>query len=220
VPSIKKFNQRQNQTIMSLKKTIGSTIFGAMLLGAGFAPSTAQASVGAATPKAEGRTEVTVTMPNFIILSYYKNLDLTFTAATAASGQERKGIDVAWNQTEVNVEGNPELTSEGGGSDKIRVNLLRAWAVRGLSPSGTAKVSISQDEQKLVSKDEKSVIGMNSFSVSYEKSTGAEITGIPLHGLASSKATVGDAAMTLDFANTTESGRHSGGSFTITAETI
>lgn len=211
---------------MTLKNTLGRFIFGAAIIGTSFAPFTAMADdhegeKGGGLLSGEAVTNVIVNVPEVMILHYYNTITLNFAAAGQTVDQGSKAFDVSWQGgtydgglTEENSAIKAGTIASG---DKVNINLQNAWAIRGFSKGGKALVSISSKSPSLSNGNSK--IGLDNFNVVYKGAKGKEVEA-PLRGLSALKATSGDVGMTLNFAETTLSGRHSGGSFTLEAKTI
>jgi hypothetical protein len=214
---------------MSLTKTLGRFIYGAAIIGTSFASSTAMADNNEGRPQGNGLssgkavTNIIVNVPEVMILHYYDTLTLDFSAAGETINQGGKDFDISWQGGTYDgglTESNSALKAGAIASgDKVDITLQNAWAIRGFSNNGKASVSITSTAPRL-NKDNKSYIGLDKFFVGYKGGTTGSSVVVPLRGLSASKATSGDVGMTLNFAETTLSGRHSGGSFTLEAKTI
>jgi methionine-rich copper-binding protein CopC len=201
---------------MSTRKTLSRIILAESLFTAGLIPASAHAVV--ATQSASGKTDMTVTMPEYIVLRYYDNISLTFTGASGATSKGNKSFEATWTGSDATLDANVALPDELGAITR-NIKLQNAWAIAGLSPSGTASVKITGTN--LTKKDDKgteiSVIEVTNWTVSDGKNNADEIT-TTLRGVAGA-VNKGDVNMVLNFANTTMSGDHSG-TFTITVQTI
>jgi hypothetical protein len=100
---------------------------------------------------------------------------------------------------------------------KTAVRLNNVWAVRGFSTSGNARVDVTTPSDKL--QNGSSEIKMSNVKVSDDAQSGSTIT-VKLNGISKNRATTGNIEMDLDFSNTTRSGSHTGGEYTINATTI
>lgn len=196
---------------MTQKKSIRRALLGAALLLAAGTPLKAQAAVSQS-----GTSNLTVTLPDFIVLSYYNSVGLNFTTTTNATSPGTAGpsnIDVSW--TDGTGKSLDVLTASLDSSKTSKaVTLKNAWAIAGLSNTGTAKVSISGTDLAKASTNSK-IGASGSYKVAVGSGTPAASITTNL-GLTSA---AGDVSMTLDFSPTTQSGAHTG-TFTITAETI
>ncbi len=164
---------------------------------------------------ATGLTDVSVNLPNIIILHYLDSVALTFTATADTS------------VVETNVTGSGPLgalTVAGGlttgslsvaGIDSVNlsavpVTINNAYAIRGLSASGDASVSnviTTADATK----------GGSTVTLSNPGVSAATIT---LGGLGGANAVFGNVTFDVDLSAATESGNHTGAQYTITAAGI
>jgi hypothetical protein len=169
-----------------------------------------------------GTTNVTVNVPEFIVLHYYSSIALTFTTPdTEALNQGSNSMNVAWDGTTSNgsslVAGNLMTAKLELDGNKTNVKLNNVWAVRGFSKSGNATVEITLPNSKMVLGS--SEIGISNAKVTDGTSTDSSIT-TKLNGITKSGATIGGVQMDLDFSKTSLSGTHTGGQYMITATTI
>ncbi len=171
-----------------------------------------------------GTTNVTVTVPEFIVLHYYSAITLNFaTPDSEALNEGTRSMDVSWDGK---TSGGEELASanlmnaalELDGNNTT-VKLSNVWAVRGFSQSGNAKVEVTVPAGKDVMSLDGSEISISNVKVSDNASTGSSIT-TKVNGITKSGATFGNIEMDLDFSKTSRSGLHTGGQYTITATTI
>ncbi len=168
-----------------------------------------------------GVTNVSVRVPEFIVLHYYSNITLNFDTPTAEAIDEgNNSIDADWkgsasgNGLDANSLMNASLELDG---TTTNVKLNNVWAVRGFSNSGNATVTVTVPSDKL--QNGSSEITMSNVKVSDDTKSGKSIT-TRLNGISKRNATTGNIEMDLDFSNTTRSGSHTGGQYTITATTI
>jgi hypothetical protein len=169
-----------------------------------------------------GTTNVTVTVPEFIVLHYYSSIALNFTTPASESvDQGSNSMDVTWDGSTSN---GSSLSSSNLIGAKLEldgtattVKLNNVWAVRGFSKSGNATVSITLPGNKMTLGA--SEIGISNAQVTDGTMTGSTIT-TKLNGITKTGATIGGIRMDLDFSKTTLSGTHTGGSYMITATTI
>ncbi|HCD35498.1 MAG TPA: hypothetical protein DEQ23_00440 [Chlorobium sp.] len=200
---------------MSIKKTLSRVIFGATLLATGIAPANAHAVV-AAGQSATGTTTMTVTMPEYIVLRYYQNINLNFTASSSTTVDKSFEATLGTDGT---VTYNADIAEAASlGSLTKNVTLNNVWSIAGLSPSGTAKVSITGTSLTNGSGEDKSTIGASKWQVSASDAKADETITTSLRG-SNGGANRGNVIMDLDFSKTTKSGAHTG-TFTITAQTI
>jgi hypothetical protein len=171
-----------------------------------------------------GTTNVTVTVPEFIILHFYSSVTLNFaTPDSEALNEGSNSVDAAWDGTtsggtdlaEANLM-NAALELDGS---KTTVKLSNVWAVRGFSRNGNAKVEVTVPAGKAVMSNEGSEISISNVKVGDNTTSGSSIT-TKLNGITRNSATFGNIEMDLDFSMTSRSGLHSGAQYTITATTI
>lgn len=169
-----------------------------------------------------GTTNISIVLPDLIILHYYSGLTLNFEQFSSAEDKGSAEFDVPWNGE---AESTSELTDENTEidlPDRVSLQLPNVWAIRGLSPSGNAKVSISVNNKTLTAGTSKITIEEGEGNIQIEDNQGHSGTTIntSLKGIATSEATVGNVRITLNFSETTRAGLHTGGQYKITAETI
>ena len=167
-------------------------------------------------------TNVSIKLPNCIILHYYSGLTINFEQFSSAIDEGSADFAVqftgeAQSQNDIGVE-----SREISIPSRVSLNLPNVWAIRGLSPSGNAKVSITVTKSELVSGTSRITIAQGSNGILIEDNYGHSGTNIntSLNGIGTTEATVGNVRMTLDFSRTTRAGLHTGGQYKITAETI
>jgi len=166
-----------------------------------------------------GTTNVAVNVPEFIVLHYYSSITMNFDAPAAEAIDEGSNdIDASWNgSTSGNHLDATTLMNASIEAGRTSVRLQNVWAIRGFSTSGNARVEVTVPSSTL--KQGSSEITMSNVKVSDNASSGQSIT-TRLNGISKDRATVGNIEMDLDFSNTTRSGSHTGGEYTITATTI
>jgi hypothetical protein len=170
-----------------------------------------------------GSTTVSITLPDCIILHYYSALNLKFEEYSQAVDQGGSGTwNVQWSGA---ADGGSQLsasTIQDVLPGTVTMTIPNVWAVRGLSPSGNAKVTITVVNNQLVSGSSKITILNGAGQTQIDDNAGHSGTSIntSLNGLTTSTATIGNVLMTLDFSQTNMAGAHSGGQYKITAETI
>lgn len=168
-----------------------------------------------------GSTTVTVSMPEYLVLHYYSAIGINFTAASAASSSTGS-FELSW--TDLGASASTELAASASatGPASTTVTLENAWALAGLSSSGTASVEISGDSS-FDKAGSASSIAVSDYRVATDAGVGGSVEGqqvtTRLRGVGSEAGTVGDVKMNLDFSNTTQAGSHTG-TFTIVAQTI
>ncbi len=191
---------------------------GHLLLGASLLATAAPLTAMAASQSASASSTVTVTVPDVIILDYYSMINLNI--AGNSSGELLDNGTLSLNGSISNS------TMSGDGLSSVKNSALpalngsvptftasKAWAVRGFSANGKAKVTLgglselTKSTSSIQVKNLKALVGTTDAS-------GTE--GITLAGVA---PTYGDIQMGLDFSKTTLSGDHSG-VLTITASTM
>lgn len=169
-----------------------------------------------------GTTNISIELPDLIILHYYSGMTLNFEEISSTVDRGSADFDVPWNGE---AESSAELNDENTGinlPDMVSLKLSNVWAIRGLSPSGNAKVSISLNNNELTSGSSRIIIEGGEGNIQIDDNQGHSGTTIntSLKGIATSEATVGNVRMTLNFSETTRAGLHTGGQYKITAETI
>lgn len=169
-----------------------------------------------------GTTNISIKLPDLIILHYYSGLTLNFEEFSSSQDLGSAEFDVPWNGV---VESTSELADENTEldlPDRVSLQLPNVWAIRGLSPSGNAKVSISVNNKVLTSGPSRVIIEEGEGNIQIEDNEGHSGTTIntSLKGIATSEATIGNVRITLNFSETTRAGLHTGGRYKITAETI
>ncbi len=171
---------------------------------------------------AVGTTNISIELPDLIILHYYSGLTLNFEEFSSSKEMGSADFDVSWNGE---AESTSELTDENTEldlPDRVSMQMPNVWAIRGLSPSGNAKVSISLNNNVLTSGPSRIIIEEGEGNIEIEDNNGHSGTTIntSLNGIAASEATTGNVRITLNFSETTRAGLHTGGQYKITAETI
>lgn len=169
-----------------------------------------------------GMTNISIKLPDLIILHYYSGLTLNFEEFSSTKDRGTAEFDVQWNGNAESSSGITDENTELDLPDVVSLELPNVWAIRGLSPSGNAKVSISLSNNILTSGNSKIVIEEGEGNIQIKDNEGHSGTTIntSLKGIAASEATVGNVRITLNFSETTKSGLHTGGQYKITAETI
>jgi len=192
-------------------------LFSALLLGVNSVPAPLSGA------SKTGTTTLSITLPDCIILHYYSTLNLTFEEYSQAVDEGGSGTwNVQWSGA---AEGGNQLsasTIQNVLPGTVTMTIPNVWAVRGLSPSGNAKVTLTVVNSQLVSGSSKITILSGSGQTQIDDNAGHSGTSIntSLNGIAASNATIGNVRMTLDFSQTNMAGAHSGGQYKITAETI
>ncbi|NTU45160.1 MAG: hypothetical protein HGA99_10345 [Chlorobiaceae bacterium] len=203
---------------MKNSKSLRTLALGAALLGLSVMPS----SVMAAPVSQSGTTTTTVTMPEYLVLHYYSAVALNFSATSSSASQTGSPLSATWTTL-----GDTSTTLAASASEvgptSANITLKNAWAIAGLSSSGTATVSITGTDFSATRVGSTSKIGVTGYGLASTNGVSGAVTGATvttlLRGVTGQTQTVGDVKMTLNFSNTTESGAHAG-SFTITAQTI
>jgi hypothetical protein len=175
-----------------------------------------------------GYSVVTVTLPDVIILDYFTSINLGL-AGHAEVHRQNSYAQSNISGSDQSIDGTGELTT-GTLSDAslaalrgtdITLNLRNVWAIRGLSPTGKATVSVS-GPLSLTKASTTSTIGISKLKVLVDgastSSAAASIT-TNLNGIQKTDATMGDVLIDLNFANTSAAGDYSG-AITITAITM
>jgi hypothetical protein len=203
---------------MTTINKIKNTLFGVALLSSLSLPASASMMSGRET---SGTTDLSASIPEFIILHYYSSIALNFdTPDTEALDEGSNSMKVTWaGETSGDEKLDPANLMNAklmGDKAKTTVKLNDVWAVRGFSKSGNAWVSVSLPNDTMSLKE--SVIGMSNALVSDGTSTEGTIS-TPLNGITKGNATIGDVQMDLDFSKTNLAGNHAGGKYMITATT-
>jgi len=170
-----------------------------------------------------GSTTVSIVLPDCIILHYYSALTLNFSEYNDAVDQGGSNTwNVAWSGT---ADGGSQLSASTISQivpDLVTLTIPNAWAIRGLSPSGNAKVTLTIVNNTLTSGASKITIKTGTGDSLISDNGGRSGTSITtsLNGITTTQATIGNVKMTLDFSQTNVAGAHTGGQYKITAETI
>lgn len=205
-------------------KTIRIIAFAAALCGVWGVPSSASASDDhhSDSVSRSGRSTVTVKMPEYLVLHYYNAVALNLSATSSGESQSGAALSATWTTL-----GDTSQTLAASATEvgplSVNITLKNAWAVAGLSRSGTATVSITGTDFLAARAGSTSKINVSGYTLSSSNGVGGSVSGstitMKLRGVAGQSESVGDVKMNLNFMNTTESGDHTG-SFTITAQTI
>ena len=195
----------------------------ACLLGLGLLTAPMQASAAVS-----GEVAYDIDFKGFLILNYYDEQHLVINAMESEISEGTGGTwTMDWGGTAVG--GNQLSTTlqdptSGAIPQSVTITLPNVWALRGLTASGTAKVSIDFNptgtSQDLVKGTTGSKVTASNLKVSQGGVTAANNITIPVAGLLADKAKFGNVVMDLDISGLTQAGLHSGGKFTITAEAI
>lgn len=202
---------------MNLKSAFSALALSTVLQSACFSTPAAEAATKT------GNTTLSITLPDCIILHYYSALNLTFEEYAQAVDEGGSGTwNVQWSGA---ADGGSQLsasTIQDVLPGTVAMTIPNVWAVRGLSPSGNAKVTLTVVNSQLVSGSSKITILSGAGQTQIDDNAGHSGTSIntSLNGIAASNATIGNVRMTLDFSQTNMAGAHSGGQYKITAETI
>jgi hypothetical protein len=200
---------------MSMKSIITSIFLAVSMLPAGRTTASAATQNGSCT--------VSIVLPDCIILHYYAALNLNFSEYTGAVNEGGdNNWNVAWSGA---ADGGNQLTTSSIQQvlpDLITLTIPNAWAIRGLSPSGNAKVSVTVVNNTLTSGTSKITIKNGSGDTLIDDNAGHSGSSITtsLNGITTTQATMGNVRMTLDFSQTNRAGAHTGAQYKITAETI
>ncbi|WP_287373439.1 hypothetical protein [Prosthecochloris sp.] len=185
-------------------------------------PHSSKAESPAKTQSVVGSTNISIVLPDLIILHYYSGLTLNFEEFSSAEDRGSADFDVQWNGDAESTSQLNDENTEIDLPDRVSLQLPNVWAIRGLSPSGNAKVSISLNNNVLTSGSSRIIIEEGEGNIQIEDNAGHSGTTIntSLKGITSSEATIGNVRITLNFSETTKAGLHTGGQYKITAETI
>jgi flagellin-like hook-associated protein FlgL len=197
----------------------GKNIFKGLLLSAVTIAAFSVPDLSAATKT--GTTNITIVLPDLVILHYFSDLTLSFEQYSQSVNEGTAGsYNVQWTGT---TEGGNAMTTS---SIKdvlpgiVSMTIPNAWAVRGLSPSGNARVEISVGEELLTSGNSRIRILSNNIEINDNAGHSGKSITTALDGIAATSATIGNVKMTLDFSETSLAGAHTGGSYMITATTL
>ncbi|WP_287373443.1 hypothetical protein [Prosthecochloris sp.] len=203
------------------KKTLAIVTLAALLL-------TSFGKVGHATVSgATGSTDVSVNLSGIIILHYISGITLDFETLSEGIDEGSSGTwDVTWADGEAS--GGTGLTtgtltsskvSESDGS--ITVHIPNVWAVRGISSSGNAEVSIALTTPIITNETSASsaTITITQAELQQASNEGTNID-VQLGGILKSQARIGDVNLTLDMSSANATGSYTGGVYTITAEAV
>ncbi|NTV98363.1 MAG: hypothetical protein HGA70_04295 [Chlorobiaceae bacterium] len=192
-----------------------------LLLSAATLFSLDPAAVSAATRT--GTTNVSIVLPDLIILHYYSALNLTFEQYSQSVNEGSAGTyNVQWTGTTDSGTAMTTSAIQDVLPGTVSMTIPNVWAVRGLSPSGNAQVSISVLNSQLSSGTSRVNIVTGSGNTEINDNAGHSGSNITtaLNGITAANATIGNVKMTLDFSQTTLAGAHTGGQYMITAVTL
>lgn len=161
---------------------------------------------------ATGSTSVSVDFPEIIILHYRSGLNIQFTGGSDVATDESTGTISIPLAT---ASGDGGITAGGTATTVIPVDVDNMWAVRGITSTGNIQVAAAITNTTATTTGGSSAT-MSMLTAESGAASGATIT-VPSGGLAISSAVYGGIAFNLDIANVTETGTHSGISYTITA---
>lgn len=176
--------------------------------------------LGNSAKAASGSTDVTVTLPNILILHYLSSLTLSFDGTDRVYKEGGLTSESVTLGTSATLDAELESTADWDG-DSVTLTVQNSWAVRGF---GTANVYASSTSPTLALSGTTSSIGMGAFSVSQTDGSGAGTSTVPLEidldGIGWDKAKIGGVSFTLDLSSATDDGTYTGGSYTITANSV
>ncbi|EAT59564.1 hypothetical protein [Chlorobium ferrooxidans] len=217
-------NKGRGIDIMKQLKAIRITALIAALFGVWGVPSSARADDDhhSDSISRSGRSTVTVGMPEYLVLHYYSAVALNLSATSSGVSQSGSVLSATWttlgDTSQILAASATEV-----GPLSVNVTLKNAWAIAGLSKSGTATVSITGTDFSATRTGSTSKIGVTGYTLSSTNGVSGAVSGstitMKLRGVTGQTSSVGDVRMNLNFMDTTESGDHVG-SFTITAQTI
>ena len=175
--------------------------------------------------QAVGATDVDITLPDIIVLHYFSNIDLTFSAATVTAWLGATSDQ--GTMTGASFTSDIDISSDGdfgttGDPTAAALTLSNAWAVRAISGgAGTqTKVTIAVTDSTLTHAGgggETIEISAGEVQDSGGGGFAGSVTFSP-PGLANPE--IGDVRLTLDLTNATEAGEYADGVYTLTAENI
>lgn len=212
------------------KKTLAIVTLAALLLTSFGKVGHAAATASGAT----GSTDVSVSLDGIVILHYISGITLNFNNLSGVGIDEGADTwDVTWADGEASggtgLTTNPLTSSTASESDgSITVHIPNVWAVRGISSSGNAKVSIALTEDSITnttdgSTDLTPTIQITGAEVMFSGTTGTsgeDALFVQLGGILKSQAKIGDVNLTLDMSSANATGSYTGGVYTITAEAV
>ncbi|PWW83230.1 hypothetical protein CR164_01330 [Prosthecochloris marina] len=207
------------------KKTLAIVTLAALLL-------TSFGKVGHATvvSGATGSTDVSVNLSGIVILHYISGITLNFDNLSGVGIDEGVGTwDVTWADGEASgtaglTNSNLDSSASEPEDGKITVHIPNVWAVRGISSSGNAEVSVALTTPTITNTTSGSsaTITITAAQVKHGSSTsnGSNPINVPLGGILKSQAEIGDVNLTLDMSSANATGTYTGGVYTITAEAV
>lgn len=173
-----------------------------------FIAASGQKSLFAASTS--GTTNLTINIPEFIVLHYSSSVVLNFEEPTGSSliNEGPTTFTASWDGATDGSGVTPNVTQIVG--DEVTVTLPNIWGVRGFSHSGNARVSITVPGE----------VGENSATGSKIRVNGAEIEGPETVSLKRRVAAVGGVVLGLDLTQLTTAGSHQGIQLVVTATTV
>ncbi|NTU98017.1 MAG: hypothetical protein HGA62_09435 [Chlorobiaceae bacterium] len=180
-------------------------------------------TAGAAAATKTGTTTISIVLPDLIILHYYSALTLAFEQYSQSVSEGSGGnYNVQWTGTTDSGSSMTTSSIQDVLPGTVSMTIPNVWAVRGLSPSGNAQITISVPKSQLASGTSRVNIMTGSGKTEISDNAGHSGTSIttPLNGITAANATIGNVKMTLDFSQTTLAGAHTGGQYMITAVTL
>ena len=173
-----------------------------------------------AQAQAVGSTSVSIDFTNIIILHYFDSLALTFTDTGSYQENQGGGSGSAALGATISIDAN--ITPSGGPSyaSSVAVAVQNVWAVRGISASGNIQVASALTAANAVKGATGSTATASDLTVNSGGGTAAGTINVSAPGFALGNAVKGDINFNLDISAVTQSGTHSGMTYTITASAI
>jgi len=177
--------------------------------------------------QATGATDVSITLPDIVILHYFSTVNVTVTSTAL-------GTFLTGNPGDSSIDEGAANPAAGGFSPDLAMSpsalsnnpaaavltLQNAWAVRAISlglPLSETQLAITNTGATLNHATSAASMTISGVAVDDGTSNGATIT-FSTPGLFSPE--VGDVELTLNMTNATDAGLYSGGQYTLTATNI
>lgn len=185
----------------------------------------ALAALSPATAEAQsGQTNLTLTMPNIIVLHYFSTVAVDIDTATlqayldyadVTSADEGNGTGSNNFTVDLDITGGTGLTDPTGDIAALMLTLQNAWAVRALGPNGnTTQVAVTNSAS--LAHATSGSITINSSEVQTGATGWGANAAFAPPGLVNAQA--GDVRLSLDLTNATLSGDYAG-TYTISVTT-
>ena len=167
---------------------------------------------------AAGSSLITVTVPDVIILDYYTKINLNIAGTASGELQDNGTLSLDGSISNSTMSGNGLSTVKTSAMSALNgsaptFTASNAWAVRGFSATGKAKVTLSGLSELTNSS---SSIQVKNLKAMVGATDAGDTNGITIAGIT---PTYGDIQMGLDFSKAKLSGDYTG-TLTITASTM